>query len=476
MDRIDLTQSQGRKSLPEQQANIGALSAASDGGVLASGQSRVMRDMQRRYDAVRNGLAQDPVSTTVRNFSQIFQQPAPLTFEDTAALNAGIQQRSRIVQFAAQNWQVPNLPAFDQADVDSIKAELSRGIPGTANAIVSALQTLPESVYRATMMTGSMKDALNGMVRTYDPVKLEASMKIMDQLWRTDKIGFANVYGSETLDRLQTWQARRDSLNPQQMAEHFRRADDPAQSAAREALLAHADEKLKKVSPGDVAASLGGSWGITPAFISQGVTGSDPLPPADPMQAETLAAEWKSLVRERYVDTGSIDTAKQQAGERIKMTWGPSALTGNALMRYPPERYYPQIDGSHGWLEKDLQKSIETQYGARTTLAPDAEITGQIIPRVNWSYKLMSDTQTEADVKGGRAPSYVVMVTGADGRMNVPLGTDGRPMRYRFDPAEAQAAARDEFAGDRARLLGQRDRMRERSLAAARAATSLQVP
>ncbi len=364
-----------------------------------------------------------------------------------AILNAKVSQQKQI----RADQDLGAFSALRPGEAQALKTTLTQGDGQASGQILGALAQLPPDVYRATMADKPIRDALDGMVRSYDPVKLNVAMTTLDQLYRSDPVGFSHNFGSDTLDRLQTWQARRDSLTPQGMAEYFQRADDPAQHAARKELEKQADTQLKKVAASDVTTALGGSWPVTPGVISRDITGSDPQPPTDPMQAATLTAEFKSLVRDRYIDTGDMDTAKQQAAERLKTIWGPSALTGNSLMKYPPERYYPAVGGSYSWMQSDIEGAIAKIEG-KPRYDQAAPGLGGVAPsqHQNWSYKLMSDQRTEADVASGKAPSYVVMVTNADtGKTDIPSGNDGRPLRFTFDPGPAQTQARADFMSRR---------------------------
>ena len=436
---VSAMQEKGRQGASQFERNLSAALVKADG-------------------AINTAYNNDPYGAAYRYADVSPLAPVDWTKPDAAAatIKAKVAQQNTIR--ADQN--MGPFSALRPAEADALKTTLTQADPQVAAAALGTLQqTLPADVYRVTMADKTVREGLDGMVRSYDPARLNVAMTTLDQLYRSDPVGFAHNFGAETFGRLQTWQARKDSLTPQQMSEYFARADDPAQKSARKSLLDDADEKLKKITPADVALSLGGSWSITPAFVSQGITGSDARPPSDPVQAETLAAEWKSLVRERYVDTGNIDTAKQQAGERIKTAWGPSDINSNALMKYPPERYYPQVGGSHGWMTADLEKSLETVAGPRLIFSAEPDVTGTPTPGVKYTYKVMSDPQTESDVKAGRPPSYVVMLTdAATGRVNVPLGADGQALRYRFDPSAAQGAARAAVAAERDDATARRQR------------------
>jgi hypothetical protein len=303
--------------------------------------------------------------------------------------------------------------------------------------------TLPPDMYRATISDAPIKAALDGMVRSYDPNRLNTAMSVLDRAYRDDPIGFKEAFGDGTLSRLQTWQAHKDSLAPDAMAEYFRRADDPSTRTAREHLAKEADDKLKSVKPADVANYLGTVADRWVPFVNQ-------APPVDPLTANAMVADYERMFKERYVDTADEGKAKTQAVERLKTVWGPSAINGNALMRHPPERYYPQVDGSYDWMKRDITAAIDaSRLGAdNVAFNPKENLPPDVAPNETpaYSYKLVSDARTEADVASKKPPSYVVVTRDtASGRDQVPLGWDGKPMRFSFDPANAQAAAREKF-------------------------------
>lgn len=336
--------------------------------------------------------------------------------------------------------------ALRPAEASALGAQLVNGDARQSKAIIQTLAgQLPADIYKATISDKPIADALNGMVRTYDPQKLDVGMSAMDQAYRADPIAFKSAFGDATLSRLQDWQARKDYLPPDQMAEYFKRADDPSYATARKHLAEDAETKLKGLKPQDVANSLGSIADRWVPFVNQ-------APPVDPLAANALVAEYDSLFKDRYVGTGDADKAKAQTIERLKTVWGPSSVADGALMRHPPERYYPQVDGSYDWMKRDLTDAIRaSRLGADplSTYTDPAGVTsdvatGAVVP--TFTYKLLSDARTDADVAARRPPSYVVVTRDdASGRDQVPLGWDGKPQRFSFDPANAQASAREKF-------------------------------
>jgi hypothetical protein len=333
--------------------------------------------------------------------------------------------------------------ALGSGEAAALGAQLVNGDPKQSRAIIGALAAnLPDDIYRATISDGPIKNALDGMVRSYDPERMNTAFSVLDRAWRADPLGFKQAFGDGTLGRLQTWQAHKDSLAPIQMAELFKRADDPSFAAARKNLEKEADGKLSGYTPAKVANELGSVADRWVPFVNQ-------APPVDPLAGNALVAEYEQLVKERYVDTADLDKAKAQAVERLRTVWGPSTVNGNALMRHPPERYYPQVDGSHDWMKRDVEAAIMASRGGESD-APDrpAVLFGK-----GFTYKLLSDPRTDADVAAKRPPSYVVMVTDSTGRPTIPLDWAGNPMRFSFDPANAQETAREKFGTSRERAL-----------------------
>jgi hypothetical protein len=97
------------------------------------------------------GTAKDPVATTVANFSHIIKEPPPLDMSSDDALAQSLQQRGKIVQFAADRWKTPPLSALDSGEVKQIQAALANPDPAAKVRIFRAIGTLPEDVRGATL-------------------------------------------------------------------------------------------------------------------------------------------------------------------------------------------------------------------------------------------------------------------------------------------------------------------------------------
>jgi hypothetical protein len=119
--------------------------------------------------------------------------------------------------------------------------------------------------------------------------------------------------------------------------------------------------------------------------------------------------------------------------QRLQSTWGISAAAGNQVMKNPPERSYPQIDGSHEWIKGDLNKWVTGKLGAEFgegRRSIEAGFAG-VAPDRNWNVEgLIADGQTQAELAAGKPASYQVAVKKADGTLNI------IPSRIAFDPSD----------------------------------------
>jgi hypothetical protein len=406
--------------------------------------------VQTANQRVTDAWQRDPYDAAARYSEGVTALPAIDWQSNTApqVLAAKVAQQNTIR--ADQNMGA--FSVLRPGESQSLAATLVNGDPKQGSQILRTLaDTLPPDIYRATVSDAPVKAALDGMVRSYDPDRLNTAFSVLDRAYRADPVGFKATFGDTTLGRLQTWQAHKDSLSPVQMSEYFKRADDPAFATARKALEEEAEKKISGNTPEKVSNLLGSFADRNVPFVNQ-------APPTDPLSAGALVAEYDKLFKERFVDTRDEGKSRDQAVERLKTTWGQSSVAGGALMKYPPERFYPQVDGSYDWMKRDLDAAVgASRLGGVTNtvtapgLTPDIPGAPSTVDVPAFSYRLLSDGRTEADVAGKRPPSYVVMVKDlATGRENIPLDWAGKPMRYSFDPANAQETARERFTTNRA--------------------------
>lgn len=124
---------------------------------------------------------------------------------------------------------------------------------------------------------------------------------------------------------------------------------------------------------------------------------------------------------EEYAKHGNADLATELVKKAAKARFGVTELGGSkVLMELPPEKAgYRQIAGSHQWIDKQLKEELK--------LPADQK------------YELMMDEQTRQEYanfqKGGRPPSYNVILKDANGVLRAVFDDKGKPRRMYFQPS-----------------------------------------
>lgn len=379
----------------------------------------------------------DPYAAQAR-FARSETPEPPLQFGQPTTMDA-LRKRTDQQNEIRADQDLPAFSALRPAEAGALATQLTQGNMAAADNALVTLSALPREVFVATMTDKPIREALDGMVRSYDPGRLNAGMGALDRVWRSDPVGFRAAFGAETLARLQVWQSLRGSLSPQEIADQFKRSDDPAFAEARKRLADDAASEVSKTTPGDIAKSI---YATDHGFLGM-LPFTGPAAPTDGLQSTALTVEFETLYkdfRSRGLDAGK---AKEQALARLKTTWGASEINGDMLMRYPPERFYGDVDGSRAWMRAFIEQDLTAIVG-KPRISRQATDLGPVSTK-SWDYRILADAQTEADIAAGRPPSYLVNVIDADGRIDVPLDAAGNPMRYRWDDKAALDEARSSF-------------------------------
>jgi hypothetical protein len=274
--------------------------------------------------------------------------------------------------------------------------------------------------------------AVSGMMSSKDPARMTAAMSFVDQRWRQNAAEAEGQFGSAAITRMQAWQALKDTFSPQELAERLNVSDDPSTVKSREVAKEAAEKEIKSLSSADMAYKLGSGWPVIGRL-----TGSTPAAPFDSIKGGELVADYSATYTALRTYGVDPDKANELAVKRLATTWGPSAAAGNQIMKNPPERLYPQIDGKSDWIGDDLKTWVAGKVGPEFSSGNrslEMGIAGVVRDR-NWQVQgLISDAQTQAEIASGKPPSYQVAIKRADGTLDIV------PSRVAFDPADHIAA------------------------------------
>ncbi|WP_213775433.1 phage tail tip lysozyme [Bradyrhizobium sp. dw_78] len=353
---MDLAGQSARAPLVVQQSNITDLTAAGNAGRLSPGNSQLITDLQRRYNAINTGLNENPIATTVANFPDKVKDPGPLDVSSAQGLAAGLAARSRIAKFGAQNWQTAPLSVLDKQDVGQVQAALQGpNGPDVLAGLSSGLQ--PQDLTTLFDKT-KLADSITGMSRSGDQAKMNAAFSFMDSLQRQNPMQF-NKQFPDGLRDLRAWQSMISFYTPDALAKKMETLNLPQEIEARKASDDVADEALKNVSPDKVVSKFSTGWPLI------GTTANAPAGEAPAMAAGALKADYDANYREGFAVSRDATMADQYAMERLKMKYAVSPTNNNRVMAYAPENpaYYPMVNGSYDWIAKQLDQEVANALG-----------------------------------------------------------------------------------------------------------------
>lgn len=439
---------------PVRDAAMNRLSQELSGGS-SEIQRAMMDNMTESFAARDKAIADDPIAAGAR-YGMIAKQ-APIDWNN---LTASLAPRAKAANdMRAATGSVDPISPLDKAETAQFAQQLAQGDGAVASKLLSEMVGLPGDQFGAIMAQAPVKYVLVGMSRSGNPAKMTTAFSALDAERRRDPAAFTKTFGKTVENRLEEWSARMAFMPAETLAKEMSRVDDPSMAKARDAMRAEGIKKIDKVTAAQVAGYFDES--ILPF--------TDPSPPAEPLQAGALKADFEAEFGDLYAAIGDEGKARQIAVERLKKVWAPSALNGGRLTKFAPEKSpaYPTVNGSHEWLVKQLDADVRAALG-RAEPAPDArrerasdrlampaeqraaaERTDALLaaPRM-----LVPDARTEAEFNSGKPPSYSVVVQAPNG-MFMPLqDATGRAMRFVGDPDAAMAGPGAAAAAEAAAL------------------------
>lgn len=412
---------------------------------------RVIDATEQAVQGIEQGMKSLPYSTGASR--GLHAPPGPLDFSNPEALGAEFDRRGGMNGVHQNHDGLPARSIFEGNEGEAFKAALIGGDARVVAGTFGALQRLGDDQLAATLSGDTVKDAVRGAMRSTDPAKYNAVMTSLDAMYQRAPESFKAAFGEDATHALMTWQSNTRYMTPEQVAkEREKQAADPQVRERMKALSTEGKAEASKVSFDEVVKQFDTSWGTTPGPLARAL-GSQPLPPTDELTQAALMGDFQTQFARRYAATnGDKDEALKQTIQLMKIKWQASPVNGGKLMVNAPETLrdrngqltYPAVNGSHQWMNDQLERDIGAALG-KPMLSDDDGGTG---PVRNWSYTLVPDRQTQAEAQNGQRATYQVVVTdAATGRSTV------MPKRFRFDPDPVVAKSRADFSDQRRRVL-----------------------
>ncbi|MDI3563565.1 hypothetical protein [Bradyrhizobium sp. Arg816] len=342
------------------------------------------------------------------------------------SIAGALGERVAASQRIASMNHTPAPPVIGKDELPQMQAALEG--PAGANVLGQIATVLKPEEMNTLLGEKGFANAVTSMMSSKDPVKMSTAMSVVDRIWRDNPAQAEETLGKPAVTKLQAWQGLRGSFNAAELAERLNAADDPATVKSREVAKEAAVNEVKSLTPSDMAYKLGTGW-----YGIGRLTGSTPAAPFDSIKGGEMVADFNATYTALRTYGVDPDKASDLAVQRLQSTWGVSQTAGNQVMKNPPERSYPQVDGSHDWMAKDLSAWVAKRAGEQFSAGPRSLEVGfaGVSQDRNWDIAgMITDGQTQAEIAQGKPPSYQVAIKRKDGTLDI------LPGRIGFDPAD----------------------------------------
>ena len=374
------------------------------------------------------------------------QAPAPMDPAQPEGIAAALAQRATLGDRIGGLNHTPPPPILDKDEVPKLQTAL-QGPQGAQVLSQIAAGLRPDEMQRLIEGDG-FKESVTAMSRSGDPAKMNAAYSFMDTQQRQNPLQFDRQF-PDGLKDLRAWQSNLAFYPPDEAAKRLMRQYDPAQSSALKASNEVADTALKNVSAANVVSKFSTGWGPI------GTGARAPVSTDAGIAAGALKADYDKNYRDGFAATGDASAADKFAMEKLNNKYALSPTNGNRVMANAPERYYPEVAGSHDWMADQLDKDLvdatgggprkmftgmrtSPKQGPRYAPVTDQSVVG--MRQYAAARAIVPDATTESDIANKKPPSYQVVLQDGNGRWGALMDASGQPRRIRFDPTQAFAA------------------------------------
>ncbi|WP_289036007.1 hypothetical protein [uncultured Roseibium sp.] len=418
---------------PEIQARLDALSY--DDQVKLSDQAQ--RDMvgvaTDRKESFALAIAQDPLTVDrdaiISDNLMDDGQKASLVRALDAAMKSGEDTRNALAWVGAPGKANPFDPD-DRKAADKVWDETidQASDPDTlADSIVSSKGVIPKQF---------VNEIRNGLQSPSIQSVQIAHQRALRMLEADQNAVRGAENGSAIEDAALKWRVLRESLglSVEQAAGRLAEGNTPDGRKIREALLESPDvqQALKEIDVAHVESLFDPGW-----------LSSTPKLGATPAGAAVAVSEYQALLRASLSEVGgNVEDAEALAKERLSRLWGTSDLMANGddvVMKYVPEKLYPEVGGSHEYIRDQAKEALDADgvHSKEVYLTGSADFTVQ-------------------DLRAGKAPGLVIQYRDEDGVLQ------NFPFLFRADPSLASQLMSEKRAAEIEELSSENQRLADR--------------
>lgn len=347
------------------------------------------------------------------------------SFNDEQQSNAGVNSLIEAIS-AGKNVPINGFNSDETKIAEKAYKRLINTLPAdqqprAANSFIQSTGFIPKGV-EADLRAGASSTS---------PEDVSVAMRTAQTLSRIAPTGFASMTGVDgirkQMDLYQTY-TQSMGLTDAQAAEKVIASNDPEQIRRRDAILKSEPIKklLKEKDASDVAAIFDKGIFSAAPDVGKGA-GIDRVKVGVSPEAEAaIVADYRSVLEEALIDANGDQTAAEDiAQRRFQKVYGTtrfSPLSGNIVVRYPPEKAYPAMpDGTHDYVQDQLAEALKAEG-----ISADR-------------YYLQGDGDTEKDIQAGNPARYQVFYEkdGKIQRFNLPFYADPAIAKANYDQKQA---------------------------------------
>ena len=392
-----------------------------------AGRARALQEQQRAKDSAMQSLqiALSGGEAGLTEVTEFIDANPTLTLAERERLNKTYEEyNEREVAFSRAvetyndaGYVFDGSDAGDRKHVEALYSgaaanEIAEQTPGAVQEIL-----VPQVVRTGIIPSAAIND-LSGMALSSNPAQMQYGLDGLVELMTANRGAFVQSTDSRLVDKVATYAALRGYLPQEQINSQFAMMADPAFQQVR-TVREQEVAKIRRESPQE----------FSPTRIARGLGLDRNL--ATPQEGAVMAQDYAVLFQQMYTMTGDEKLASEVALSRMADKWGETRIGGDTFtMRYPPEMsfHYPTMGGSHDWIDEQIKADL-TSVG----IDPDRP------------YRVISDARTEAELKQGERPGYMLMTEFEPGIFIPVYDNSGRPARVNFEvTAEMRSEARAE--------------------------------
>ena len=275
-----------------------------------------------------------------------------------------------------------------------------------------AANTLFPVVARAGFVPSETGKLLNSMMLGSSPDARDYATQVLTQIQATDPRALENSPGisKAAVKEAVLSNTLRPWYSPEQVRERMEKLRDPVLGTQIRTLRKEAAKVFEEEVTDTDLTSQFETW----------LPGDQPDVPLDPGQQVVFRDDMKQLFVEGMLVAGEAGPALEYAAKMARQQWGVSSIGGEArMMKNSPERFYPQIESSHSWIDQAVRNEFNLVGGEEFQMVADSQTLFE------------GNRYSQAEDKTGlNNASYQIVVKNADGTLEVLTRPDGLPERF----------------------------------------------